>query len=83
MTYYGNRISPNMVKTDEGFLICLNVPIARTGQQEYTNRDLWNDSADPDGRVMVNRVENEVFAPAAIASFEGKPVTDGHPRLLT
>lgn len=76
--YYGNEISPNQIETAEGFLICKNVPIARTGMQEYTARDLMLDG-DPERMIKVNRYETDVFEPAALASFEGKPVTDGHP----
>lgn len=76
--YYGNEISPNQIETVEGFLICKNVPIARTGPQEYMARDLALDG-DPERMVKVNRYEADVFEPAAVASFEGKPVTDGHP----
>lgn len=76
--YYGTELSPNQIETAEGFLICKNVPIARTGMQEYTARDLMLDG-DPERMIKVNRYETDVFEPAAMASFEGKPVTDGHP----
>ena len=76
--YYGNEISPNQLETVEGFLICKNVPIARIGQQEYFARDLMLDG-DPERLVTVNRYPDDVFEPAALASFEGKTVTDGHP----
>lgn len=76
--YYGTEISPNQIETAEGFLICKNVPIARTGMQEYAARDLMLDG-DPERMIKVNRYETDVFEPAALASFEGKPVTDGHP----
>ena len=76
--YYGTELSPNQIETAEGFLICKNVPIARTGMQEYTARDLMLDG-DPERMIKVNRYETDVFEPAALASFEGKPVTDGHP----
>ena len=76
--YYGTEISPNQIETAEGFLICKNVPIARTGMQEYTARDLMLDG-DPERMIKVNRYETDVFEPAVLASFEGKPVTDGHP----
>lgn len=74
--FYGDRFSPNMTRTPEGFLICHNVPIARTGTQDYLPREL---GLDGDGMVHVNRHEEDVFSPAALASFEGKPVTDDHP----
>lgn len=65
-----------MTKTPEGFLICHDVPIARTGTQEYMPREL---SLTGDTMVTVFRDEGEVFKPATLASFEGKPVTDNHP----
>ena len=76
--YYGTEISPNQIETGEGFLICKNVPIARTGIQTYRAADISLDG-DPDRTVDVKRYEEDVFDKAAIASFEGKPVTDGHP----
>lgn len=75
-TYYGYTISPNQIETGEGFLICRNVPIARTGEQEYLGTEIGLDDAAP---VKVMRSEEEVFSPATLASFEGKPVTDDHP----
>lgn len=75
-TYYGSRISDNMVKTPEGFLICRNVPIARLGKQQYLGVEIGLQDRDVHD---VERVEQEVFSPAAIASFEGKPFTNEHP----
>lgn len=77
--YYGSRISENMTRTPEGYLICQNVPIARTGSQQYLRSELGILDEDPNGVVDVLRVDEEVFSPATIASFEGKPVTDEHP----
>lgn len=76
--YYGDRLSTNIAKTPEGFLVCRNVPIARTGYQEYLQSELVEDG-DPSVRVNVYRAPDEVFSQATLASFEGKPVTDGHP----
>ncbi len=78
ITYYGSQISPNKVETSEGFLICRNVPIARIGEQDYLARELQL-PGDQDRLVKVNRYDVDVFDKAALASFEGKPVTDGHP----
>ncbi len=77
--YYGSRISENMTRTPEGYLICMNVPIARTGTQEYLCSELGICDDAPNGIIDVMREESEVFSPATIASFEGKPVTDEHP----
>ena len=78
LAYYGTNISPNQTETAEGYLICRNVPIARTGRQDYLARELMLDG-DPDRIVSVERNPEDVFEAATLASFEGKPVTDGHP----
>ena len=84
LAYYGYTISPNQIETGEGFLICRNVPIARTGDQEYLGRELGLSGADAEKVVIVHRPPEEVFSEAALASFEGKPTTDDHPpELLT
>ena len=68
-----------MTKTPEGYLICLGVPIARIGSQKYLSGELGINDSEPDKTYNVMRMEDEVFSPATIASFEGKPVTDDHP----
>lgn len=78
IVYYGSTLSPNIDRTPEGYLICRNVPINRTGTQTYLANELWLDG-DPDRPVTVYRLEEDVFAPAAMASFEGKDITRGHP----
>lgn len=67
-----------MSKTPEGFLLCLNVPIARTGEMIYGDGESPI-KPGPDGRAIVVREANEVFRPETIASFEGKPFTIKHP----
>jgi hypothetical protein len=76
IVYYGSKLSEHLTKTPEGFLICHSVPIGRLGTQDYLANEIGLDSA---GQVTVLREEGEVFAPAAVASFEGKPFTDEHP----
>ena len=78
IAYYGARISPHMTRTPEGYLICHDVPINRIGDQEYQARDLQL-SGDPERLVVVHRYPEDVFDAAALASFEGKDVTQGHP----
>lgn len=75
--YFGSRISDHILKTPEGFLICKDVPIARTGTQQYRGCEFGGPAAD--GIYNVQRPEAEVFDRAAVASFEGKPVCDEHP----
>lgn len=74
--YYGSRFSPNQTLTPEGYLVAHNVPIARTGWYKYLGNEIGLDSAEP---VQVYRDPDEVFTDAAMASFEGKPLTDDHP----
>lgn len=70
-----------------GFIICKDVPVARTGFQRYRVRDLQQEEArnlgvnleNQDAFIDLYRAPEEVFDPATIASFEGMPVTDGHP----
>ncbi len=78
LAYYGTELSPNQTETAEGYLICRNVPIARAGKQQYLARELRLEG-DPERPIEVERREEDVFEDAALASFEGKPVTDGHP----
>ncbi len=77
MHYYGTRLSENISRREpEGYLLCLNVPVARTGTQEYLPGELGLTGSD---LVPVERLEAEVFSPETIASFEGMPVTNDHP----
>ena len=76
--YYGSRISDSISRTPEGFLICRDVPIARVGMQEYLGREIGQEER-PEDIFKVERPAKEVFDRAAVASFEGKPVTENHP----
>ena len=78
LAYYGTKISPHMTDTPEGYLICHDVAIARTGDMAYRAAELGLEG-DPDRAVTVRRYAEDVFDPAAVASFEGKDVTAGHP----
>ena len=78
IAYYGSKLSPHMTETPEGFLICHDVKIARTGTQNYLAREIGLDGM-PERVLQVKRSAEDVFDPAAIASFEGKDVTNTHP----
>lgn len=78
LAYYATQISPHQSKTPEGYLICQNVPINRTGSQIYLACELGLDG-DPEQTVEVYRAPEDVFDVAAMASFEGKDVTNQHP----
>lgn len=76
--YTTEKISENIEKTPEGFLICHNVPITRVGSFEYRDGEVPI-MADAYGRIVIKRTADEVFNEDTIASFEGKPITIDHP----
>jgi hypothetical protein len=76
--YYATKLSPNMSRMPNGFLICKNVAIARTGEQEYLGREIGMTEGENDLYTIV-REESEVFAPETLASFEGAAFVDEHP----
>lgn len=85
--YTTEILSANRSYTPDGFLLCANVTIGRTGVQVYRNGELGTDTdgnpiAGPNGTVRVTRDAADVFAPEALASFQGKPVTVLHPPKL-
>jgi hypothetical protein len=65
-------------ETPEGYLLCEGVAIARTGSQVYSEQELPL-QGDSDGRIIVDRLAEEVFREETVASFEGKSVTVEHP----
>ncbi len=76
-----SALSENIRITPEGYLLCLDVPIARTGVMHYLPEELPEEIAAhaTEETVLVHRLPEDVFAPETVASFEGKPVTVGHP----
>ena len=76
--YFTEQLSDKLLRTPEGFLICKDVIIARTGGQLYTAQEM---PIEPDGNgfVHVFRLPEEVFKPESIASFAGKPFVIEHP----
>jgi len=75
-----SQLSEHIAVTREGFLLCRNVPIARTGVQEYApGGDMPIEAAKGGGPIRVRREPEEVFGSEAMASFEGKPVVVDHP----
>ena len=78
MYYITEQLSEHIGETPEGFLLCRDVPLTRTGVFEYTASEVPVE-ASLDGMVKIQRDDDEVFAQNTIASFEGKPVTINHP----
>jgi len=77
--YTVEKIGPNRELTHEGFLLCRNVPIARTGDQIYSANEVPSVESDPSGTITIKREPSEVFRPETIESFRGKSVTIYHP----
>lgn len=73
-----SQLSEHIAETPEGYLICCDVPIARTGEMVYMAGETPI-QPDKDGKVIVTRDQAEVFRPETIASFQGKSFTIFHP----
>jgi hypothetical protein len=84
--YYSLIVSPKKSLTAEGYLICENVPLCRSGFQEYYGRELkgfqgYQDSwgLDADTKYPVYRPRESVLDPDFMRSLEGKTIVDEHP----
>ena len=74
------KLSPHKMKTPEGYLICTDAILSRTGKQTYRRSELWGDACDnADEEVEVDRKAEEVFNDKTLASFENKPICIEHP----
>ena len=72
------KLSQHRYKTPEGYLICVDSVLARTGKQTYRRNEIFADSED-DRLIEVDRKAEEVFSPETMASFENKPICVEHP----
>lgn len=76
--YYSTaQLSDRIGETPEGFLICIGVPITRTGDLMYNPAE--TPVTPGKGATIISRTKQDIHDPATIASFEGKPVTINHP----
>lgn len=88
--YFGAYLSDNIAESPDkneagqGYLICRNAVIGRSGFQTYKISEI----TDPEGllkdrqgseEIKIWRDPDEVFSPATLASFEGKTFTLQHP----
>lgn len=78
MKFFATKISENIHETAEGFLLCMDVSIARTGEMVYGKGETPLET-DSSGKIIITRDEAEVFRPETIASFQGKSITIKHP----
>ncbi|CAI3150906.1 hypothetical protein MWMV16_MWMV16_00697 [Acinetobacter baumannii] len=77
--YTTGQIGRTRETTPEGYLLCRDVPLARIGKLLYADGEVPV-TADNSGLIIIERGEDVLFDPRTIASFEGKPVTDDHPK---
>ena len=77
--YVTEHLSENIHETPEGYLLCENVPITRTGEFLYKSNEVPIE-ATADGVIKIQRDEDQVFSDVTIKSFEGKPFTIDHPQ---
>src|SRR5271170_1393844 len=78
-SYYApERLGPKRSLTPDGFLLCKDTPLARIGMQLYGEGEVPV-PANSEGHIQVDRHPEDVFRPETIASFNGKPVVNGHP----
>jgi hypothetical protein len=85
--YLTSQLTDNIHMTDEGYLVIVGCPIARTGWQKYAVKDLPQaradalgvDTSNPEATIELYRPAKEVFHPEFLASLNGKSITDGHP----
>lgn len=71
------KLSPNQELTPEGFLLCRNVAIARTGWLIYGEEEV--NIPAKDGLVKIHRDDGSIFNDRTINSITGKPITVNHP----
>ena len=72
------QIGPKQALTPEGFLLCSDVPIARTGLMLYGPGETPIKTG-PERIARVTRDASALFSPQTVASFNGKPVVNEHP----
>lgn len=75
--YTVEKLGAKRARTPEGFLVCSDAVLARTGEQVYAPGETPIDNGDD--MVVIEREPDEVFRPETIASAAGKPFCDEHP----
>ena len=82
-TYAPEQIGRTQAFTPEGYLLCSDVRLARTGAMLYRPDEVPEVRPAPNGQmVVITRDADVLFAPETLASFSGKPVTNDHPPAL-
>ena len=80
LAYYGTKISPHMTDTPEGYLVCHDVPIARTGDMVYRASELQRRLEDaflPDSRILGIKDFRWTFSGVSLAASFNVPTVFG------
>lgn len=77
--FHAEPIGPRRSRTPDGYLVLHDVPLARTGFQDYGGWEIEDHSITPADHYRVERTDGEVFSPESVASWHGKAVTNDHP----
>ena len=72
------KLSPHKFETSEGYLICKDAVLARTGKQTYMKCEVYPDCSDT-SEIEIDRKPEDVFSNETLAYFENKPITVEHP----
>lgn len=73
------QLSKHRYKTTEGYLVCKDCIIARTGKQTYLKAEIGREDGSDEEYIDIDRKPEQVFDEKTMASFEGKPLTIEHP----
>lgn len=71
------KLSEHKFKDNNGYLICTDCILSRTGKQTYRRDEIFKDGSDEE--IEVDRLADEVFSRESLASFENCPVCINHP----
>lgn len=72
------QVGRTRFRTPEGYLYCKDVVVARLGEMLYAPGEVPVEPG-PDGIIRISRDADTLFDPEALASYQGKPITDEHP----
>lgn len=78
--YYGLRLTHRVMEDTNGQLIAMDVPIARTGVQDYYGHEL-SPELEANRPYHIERLPDDVFDAKFMASLENVPLTDSHPSI--
>lgn len=73
-------LTENIYYDQNGYLVCTDAVLGRTGSQEYTEKELGISNSND--IVDVYRLEEYVFEEDSMNSLEGRPLTLNHPKEL-